>query len=266
MIGPDGEAFYQLANATLTPRSRPRRLVIVDFNVEAAFLDADPITFGRIQFTAKNLVANATYTVDHPYGTSTFTTDGTATSRAAFAPLSARKSAAPGGPCDFNVACSGRRSVRSSAARPPRRATSATASRETTVTGGSVRNTVSVSGPGLPPAITDEPGVIVTPAGITTDKFVVEGKLFDPTAVIPPAPVPAPGHGSRRRDRQRRPLRQPAGSGQQQRLPAAGDHRQHQADASGADGTVINRTVVQVIPGAAAGPRRDGLVRWPSAG
>ncbi len=34
--------------------------------------------------------------------------------------------------------------------------------------------------------------MIITPAGITTDKFVVEGKLFDPTAVIPPAPVPAP--------------------------------------------------------------------------
>ena len=59
MTGPDGEAFYQLANATLDGVKVAGRdaSVIVDFNVEAAFLDADPITFGRIQFTAKNLLA-----------------------------------------------------------------------------------------------------------------------------------------------------------------------------------------------------------------
>src|SRR3954453_23543357 len=72
----DGEAFYQLAGATLEGKVEGRDgLVAVDFNVEAAFLDGTPITFGRIQFTAKNLVPNETYTVDHPYGQSHFTVD-----------------------------------------------------------------------------------------------------------------------------------------------------------------------------------------------
>jgi hypothetical protein len=190
MVGPDGEAFYQLANATLTPNVEGRDgEIVVDFNVEAAFLDADPITFGRIQFSAKNLVPNATYTVNHPYGTSTFTVDGSGNLAGGLRGQQREEVGCAVAPCDFTVAFG-------STIGPFLRSTSAPAGylgngvTETTVTGGSVRNVVNVSGPGLPPAITDELGQIVTPAGVTTDKFVVEGKLFDPTAPLPPAPVP----------------------------------------------------------------------------
>ena len=60
----------------------------------------------------------------------------------------------------------------------------------TTVTGGPLRNGVRVTGPGLPEAVKDELGRIVTPAGISTDQFVVEGNLFDPTSPLPPPIVP----------------------------------------------------------------------------
>jgi hypothetical protein len=186
MRAPDGEAFYQLANATVTGTGG--QSVTVDFNVEGAFLDTTPITFGRIQFTARGLEPGATYTVDHPYGTSHFTvgangdlvggaraaqreeTDGTfnGTLGTPIGPF-LRSTSAPAGYLGNGVT-------------------------PTTVTGGAVRNTMTVTGPGLPPAVTDtDPAtgqtIIVTPAGITTDKFVVEGKAFDPTA---PMPVPPP--------------------------------------------------------------------------
>jgi hypothetical protein len=184
MIGPDGEAFYQLANAAVTGPNGAE--VIVDFNIEGAFLDADPITFGRIQFTAHGLAPNATYTVDHPYGQSHFNvgpngdlvggartrqreeTDGTfaGTLGSSIGPF-LRSTSAPAGYLGNGVT-------------------------PTTVTGGVFSNTVTVSGPGLPEAVVDELGTIVKPAGITTDKFVVEGKLFDPNAPLPPAPVPVP--------------------------------------------------------------------------
>jgi len=42
----------------------------------------------------------------------------------------------------------------------------------------------------MPAAVTDAAGVIIVPAGISTDQFIVEGKLFDPNAPLPPAIVP----------------------------------------------------------------------------
>ena len=137
MIGPDGEAFYHLANATLDGVKVAGRdaSVIVDFNVEAAFLDADPITFGRIQFTAKNLLANTTYTVEHPYGTSTFTTDGSGNLAGGLRAAQREEVGCAGGPCDFNA-------LFGSKIGPFLRSTSAPAGylgngvTETTVTGG----------------------------------------------------------------------------------------------------------------------------------
>jgi len=189
MKAPDGEAFYQLATATVTGTGG--QSVTVDFNIEAAYLDNTPITFGRIQFTAKNLQPGATYTVDHPYGTSHFTvgangdlaggaraaqreeTDGTfsGTLGTTMGPF-LRSTSAPAGYLGNGVTA-------------------------TTVTGGAVRNTLTVTGPGLPEAATETDPVtgdtiIVKPAGITTDKFVVEGKMFDPTAPMPVPPTPVP--------------------------------------------------------------------------
>jgi hypothetical protein len=189
MKAPDGEAFYQLANATVTGTGGES--VTVDFNVEAAFLDDTPITFGRIQFTAHNLEPGATYTVDHPYGQSHFTVDDNGD-------LVGGRRAAQREETDGSFD-----GTLSSAIGPFLRSTSAPTGylgngvTETTVTGGSVRNTVTVTGPGLPPAATATDPVtgdtiIVRPAGLTTDQFVVEGKVFDPTAPVPVPPIPVP--------------------------------------------------------------------------
>src|SRR4051812_29546623 len=184
MTGPDGEAFYQLATSTVSGGGAE---ITVDFDIEAAFLDATtPITFGRIQFTASGLQRNATYTVEHPYGTSQFTvgangdlkggaragqreeTDGSfaGTLGSKIGPF-LRNAGAPAGYLGNGVTAN-------------------------TVTGSTVRNTMRVFGPGLPEAVTDIGGVIITPAGLTTDQFTVEGKFFDPNAPLPPAPVPVP--------------------------------------------------------------------------
>jgi hypothetical protein len=193
MVGPDGEAFYQLANATVTASGG--KSVTIDFNLEAAFLDADPITFGRIQFTASGLVPNATYTVDHPYGTSHFTVGANG---ALVGGARAAQREEIGGTTAGNFT-----DALGTTIGPFLRSTSAPAGylgngvTATTVTGGAFRNTVTVTGPGLPDAATEtDPAtgntVVVRPAGITTDRFVVEGKLFDPNAPlqVPPTPVP----------------------------------------------------------------------------
>jgi hypothetical protein len=187
MVGPDGEAFYQLANATVTASGG--KSVTVDFNVEGAFLASAPQTFGRIQFSATGLVPGATYTVDHPYGTSHFTVDG-------------------GGKLGGNTRSAQREQTDGtftgtlgSSIGPFLRSTSAPAGyigngiTATTVTGGPLRNTMTVTGPGLPPAVTSTDPVtglvtVLQPAGLTTDKFVVEGKLFDANAPVPIPPPP----------------------------------------------------------------------------
>ena len=183
------EAFYQLASGTVTGKAGddlPNASVTVDFNVEAAFLNGKPITFGRIQFKATGLRGNTTYTVEHPYGTSTFKTESNGT-------LVGGKAAAQREETDGTFG-----DTLNSKIGPFLRSTSAPAGylgngvTETTVTGGSVRQTLRVFGDGLPPAITDETGQIITPEGLMTDRFTVEGRLFDPLAPLPPAPVPVP--------------------------------------------------------------------------
>jgi hypothetical protein len=183
------EAFYQLAGGTVTGKSGddlPNANVTVDFNVEAAFLSGKPITFSRIQFKAEGLRGNTTYTVEHPYGTSHFTTEPDGT-------LLGGKASAQREETDGTFG-----DTLNSPIGPFLRSTSAptgylgNGTTPTTVTGGSVRNTLRVFGPGLPPAVTDALGQIITPEGLMTDEFLVEGKLFDPTAPLPPAPVPVP--------------------------------------------------------------------------
>jgi hypothetical protein len=189
MVGPDGEAFYQLATATVDGAGAS---VTVDFDVEAAFLDAQtPITFGRIQFTATGLVPNATYTVEHPYGTSHFTVgaNGNLTGGAR-----AAQREETDGSFDGTLGSPIGPFLRNTGAPAGYLGNGVTAN---TVTGGSVRNTVRVFGPGLPPAVTDVNGVIITPAGLSTDQFTVEGRFFDPNAPLPPAPVPVPPDADR---------------------------------------------------------------------
>jgi len=174
-VGPDGEAFYQLANATVTA---PGKSVTADFNLEGAFLGLDPITFGRIQFTAHGLTPDTTYTVDQPYGTSQFTTSATGDLVGA-ARAAQREEVGGVAPGNFTDALGTTIGpfLRSTSPPPGYIGNGLT---PTTVTGGRFRNSITVFGPGLPAN------------GLTTDLFVVEGKLFDPTAVIPAAPAPVP--------------------------------------------------------------------------
>ncbi|WP_045522182.1 PKD domain-containing protein [Neobacillus niacini] len=69
------EAFYHSAEAEMTTGTGERaRLVLA---LEAAFVgetptDGEQIVFGRVRIRVSGLVANASYTVRHPYGTDTF--------------------------------------------------------------------------------------------------------------------------------------------------------------------------------------------------
>jgi hypothetical protein len=165
---PNDEAFWYMAGATVAGGGAS---VTVDFAIEAAYIGEDPISFGRIQFTADGLVPDAEYRVLHPWGESKFTVtpngdlkggdragareetnglfDGTLKSKIGPYLIS---TAAPTGYVGDGVT-------------------------PTTVTGSAIRNSLTVLGPGLPLE------------GLTTTLFTVEGKLFDPTA---PLPVPKP--------------------------------------------------------------------------
>lgn len=190
----DGEAFYQLANATVS--GDDGESVTVDFNVEAAYLDGTPITFGRIQFTAGGLAPNSIYTVDHPYGQSHFTTDENGELKSGDRAAQREETdgtfsgtlLSPIGPF-----------LRSTTAPPGYLGNGVT---PTTVTGGPIRNTMTVTGPGLPDATTStDPDtgqtVILVPAGITTDEFVVEGRQFDPSVPLPVPPPPVAADADR---------------------------------------------------------------------
>jgi hypothetical protein len=180
---PNDEAFYMLASADLSgPNGQS---VTMEFAIEAAWLDPEtPITFGRIQATLDGLEPNATYTVEHPWGVSHFTTEPDGSLKGG--KRAAQREETSGDFADTLTTPIG----------PFIRSVSAPVGylgngvSSTAVTGSPLRNSVRVTGPGLPDAVTDANGVITTPAGITTDQFIVEGRLFDPNAPLPPAIVP----------------------------------------------------------------------------
>jgi hypothetical protein len=180
---PNDEAFYMLASADLTgPNGQS---VTMEFAIEAAWLDPEtPITFGRIQATLDGLEPNATYTVEHPWGVSHFTTEPDGTLKGG--KRAAQREETSGDFADTLTTPIGPfiRSVSAPAGYIGNGVTS------TAVTGSPIRNSVRVTGPGLPAAVTDANGVIITPAGITTDQFIVEGKLFDANSPLPPPIVP----------------------------------------------------------------------------
>jgi hypothetical protein len=185
---PNDEAFYMLASADATgPQGQS---VTMEFAIEAAWLDPEtPITFGRIQATLTGLVPNSTYTVFHPWGESHFTTEPDGT-------LVGGKRAAQREETDGSFA-----DTLTTPIGPFIRSVSAPNGylgdgvSSTAVTGSPIRNYVRVTGPGLPEAVTQTDPLtgevtVVRPAGITTDQFTVEGKLFNPNDPRPPAIVP----------------------------------------------------------------------------
>jgi hypothetical protein len=180
---PNDEAFYSMASADLLGPGGQE--INISFDIEAAFLDQTPITFGRIQVGLDNVEPNGVYTVEHPYGTDTWTAepDGTLlggkraaqrietngefadTLNSPIGPFLRWDTGAPEGYIGDGVT-------------------------PHTVVGGPVRNFVRVSGPGLPPLVTD-PVTGAVSGGVSTDLFIIEGRLFDPAQVIPTPPPPA---------------------------------------------------------------------------
>jgi hypothetical protein len=162
---PDGEAFYAQAETTVPAGRGAARLVIAQ---EAAYLDNDPIAFGRIRITVVGATPNTTYSFAHPYGDATVTTDGLGNGRfntdvgCGAAPCDWRAALATGiGPSFLRWAPGGT---------PPPAGHIGDAITPHTVTGGSVRNTFGVVG------------------GASTDLFTVAGKLAGPPVPVVNAP------------------------------------------------------------------------------
>jgi hypothetical protein len=179
------EAFYQAASAQLSgPNGREFDIL---FDVEAAYLSpTDPITFGRIQLGMDNVTANGVYTVEHPYGTNQWIAepDGTL--------LGGRRAGQrleTNGAFDATLTSPIGPFLRWDTGAPEGYIGDGATPHK--VVGGSVRNFVRISGPGLPPLVTNPVTGAVT-GGITTDLFTVEGRLFDPAQVIPVPPPPPP--------------------------------------------------------------------------
>src|SRR5919202_1474674 len=67
------EAFYQLADSTITDPAIPAFKAVSSFNLEAAFGGGAPkandqIVFGRVRFFYKGLPADTKFRITHPYG------------------------------------------------------------------------------------------------------------------------------------------------------------------------------------------------------
>jgi hypothetical protein len=73
LVPPGGEAFYWRAQGDLQSGSFHAKMALAQ---EAAFLPPDPVTFGRIRATITGGRPNTAYTIRHPYGSLTITTDG----------------------------------------------------------------------------------------------------------------------------------------------------------------------------------------------
>jgi hypothetical protein len=183
---PNDEAFYSTATADLVgPQGQE---FSISFDIEAAYLGDtvdSAITFGRIQLSMDNVTPNGVYTVDHPYGTDTWT--ATEDGNLLGGRRAAQRIETSG---DFND------TLNSPIGPYLRWDTGAPAGHigdgvtPHAVVGGPQRNFVRISGPGLPPVGVDLNGVVN--GGITTNLFVVEGRTFDPAQVIPATPPPAP--------------------------------------------------------------------------
>jgi hypothetical protein len=181
-VGPDGEAFWMAAGADLAGPAG--QSAVVEFAVEAAFLDAaTPISFGRIQVTLDGMEPNSTYTVTHPYGVGTWTTNELGRLVGGARAAQRHEVGCAAGPCDFNAALG--TEIGPFMTWDPAEATPPAGYIGDGITphgiAGPATTFVRVEGPGLPPG------------GITTNEFTVEGKLASaPTAIF----FAAPGSGT----------------------------------------------------------------------
>jgi hypothetical protein len=72
LVAPAGEAFWWRAQGDLTSGTLTAKMA---FAQEAAFLDTAPVSFGRIRVTITGARPNTVYSIRHPYGTLSITTD-----------------------------------------------------------------------------------------------------------------------------------------------------------------------------------------------
>ena len=72
LVPPGGEAFYWRAQGDLTSGTLTAKMALAQ---EAAFLDNAPIAFGRVRVTIVGGRPNTVYSVRHPYGSMSITTD-----------------------------------------------------------------------------------------------------------------------------------------------------------------------------------------------
>ncbi len=179
-----GEAFYQLASATVTGAGA--QSVTADFNVEAAFLDpgaGQEITFGRIQVGMTGMEPNSDYTVTYPYGAGVWHTDAGGAIAGNDRTAQRHEVGCAAVPCNFDEALGteiGPFMLWDPAESAPDAGYIGDGITPHTIVGPAVTS-VTVEGPGLPAG------------GISTNLFTLEGKLASA-----PAPIffSAPGSGS----------------------------------------------------------------------
>ena len=179
-VAPNDEAFYSVVNADLAGPAG--QSVTMMFAVEAATPDA-PITFGRVEVTMKGMQPDSDYTITYPYGTDVWTTDANGNILSGFRAGQRHEAGCFAGfatPCDLtlNTEIGPFLTWDPAESAPPAGYIGDGTTAHTVV--GTANNFVRVNGPGLPPA------------GITTNRFTVEGRL-----AVPPFPIffAAPGSG-----------------------------------------------------------------------
>jgi hypothetical protein len=173
---PNDEAFYQLASTTASEGSKS---VTVDFNLEAAYL-ASAITFGRIQATLKGLEPNGVYTITHPYGETRFTAGPNGDLVGGARAAQREEIGGVEGNFDATLATSIGPFLRWTGTDAPPGYIGDGVTPHTVDGSPTGNNWIRVSGPGLPPVVTD-PVTGAVSGGLFSDLFTVEGKIAGPT-------------------------------------------------------------------------------------
>jgi hypothetical protein len=95
LAAPDGEAFWWRAQGDVAIGGGTAKMALAQ---EAAFVNNDGISFGRIRVVITGARANTSYSVAHPYGTMTIATDGLGNGK------STTDIGCGAAPCDWNAA------------------------------------------------------------------------------------------------------------------------------------------------------------------
>jgi hypothetical protein len=164
---PDGEAFYFNAGAAVSVGGGSARLVLAQ---EAVSPPAGPAAFMRVRVTITGATPNATYSVTHPYGNVTITTDANGIGK------STVDTGCTAAPCPgFDGALAGQIGPFLTWTPDPSLPAGLIGDGLTphTVTGGTNGNSFTVAGPG----------------GSSTNLFTVAGKLAGPPVPVINAPA-----------------------------------------------------------------------------